>query len=205
MEKDKKNNTNLILIIIGSFVLGAIIVGGLIFYINNHKSNHYEDWEEDEEWEVVEDGPEEDSAIPDVETESDGEDQVNEYGATYVNDPEKLKKGIVGEITYPCADCENSKYVNYTLYKNHTLYKGVRDGDWNKVGKAIVIFTGEGTTYYTILNGYVYEGMYHEKSGLCSYEDWNEETEGLEDFYYRPTPSKGVKLTRFEIYTPELK
>lgn len=88
----------------------------------------------------------------------------------------------------------------YILLKNGRLgpvgYQG--DGSWEKVGGAVVIFTGEGTSHISIIDGYVYEGRY--KDGECWNEEWNPEEECLEDVGYFPTHDRGEAIVSLKWY-----
>lgn len=100
----------------------------------------------------------------------------------------KLKQGIIGEVII-------SPNHTFNLYKDHRIHSYPSDGDWQKYGEIITIFTGEGTSYITIINGFAYDGYYDPSTGECCYEDWvgDEESGGLENVCYKPTPSKGEK------------
>ena len=69
--------------------------------------------------------------------------------------------------------------------------------------ESIVIFTGEGTSYLSILGDYIYEGYYHD--GQCWIEEWvggeeGSDEGGLEDVGYYPKPSNGKKLVSIRFY-----
>ncbi len=63
-------------------------------------------------------------------------------------------------------------------------------GSWNKVKNALVYYTGEGTSYMSIIDGYEYEGEYRE-DGKCWSEEWNASDECLDDVGYTPTKDNG--------------
>lgn len=68
---------------------------------------------------------------------------------------------------------------------------------------SLIIFTGEGTSYLSILDDYIYEGYYHD--GLCWNEEWvggeeGSDEGGLEDVGYYPEPSKGEKFVSIKFY-----
>ena len=88
----------------------------------------------------------------------------------------------------------------YILLKNGRLgpvgYQG--DGSWEKVGGAVVIFTGEGTSHISIIDGYVYEGWY--KDGECWNEEWNPEEECLDAVGYFPTHDRGEAIVSLKWY-----
>lgn len=68
---------------------------------------------------------------------------------------------------------------------------------WSKVKNALVYYTGEGTLYMSIIDGYEYEGEYRT-DGKCWREEWNASEEGLDDVGYTPTKDKGKKLKSFK-------
>jgi len=51
---------------------------------------------------------------------------------------------------------------------------------WSKVKNAIVYYTGEGTSFKSIIDGYEYEGEY-QQNGKCWREEWNASDECLDD------------------------
>ena len=89
-----------------------------------------------------------------------------------------------------------------TLKTDHTIPEFSLDADWKITDGAIVIFTGEGTSFLTIIDGILYEGRYED--GKCWIEEWVGGKEGeegsLEDVGYTPVPSKGKRLKGIKIY-----
>lgn len=91
----------------------------------------------------------------------------------------------------------------YTLKTDSTVAELSGDAAWWKKDGAIVVFTGEGTSHWTLLDGYLYEGYYED--GQCWQEEWVGGEEGgpeggLEDVGYIPKPSRGEKLKSLKIY-----
>lgn len=79
------------------------------------------------------------------------------------------------------------------------------ESNWEIVDDVLVCFTGEGTSYFSIIDGYVYEGEYRS-DGKCWVEEWigDGETGGLDEVGYYPTPEKGTKLRNFKwLKSPE--
>lgn len=77
------------------------------------------------------------------------------------------------------------------------------EGRWWMDGGVLVCFTGEGTSHFSIIDGYEYQGEYRSEDGMCYNEEWvgDQETGGLDDVGYYPTPSKGTKLKSFKWFT----
>lgn len=77
------------------------------------------------------------------------------------------------------------------------------EGCWWMDGDVLVCFTGEGTSHFSIIDGYEYRGEYLSEDGMCHNEEWvgDQETGGLDDVGYYPTPSKGTKLKSFKWFT----
>lgn len=71
---------------------------------------------------------------------------------------------------------------------------------WWMDGDVLVCFTGEGTSHFSIIDGYEYQGEYRSEDGMCYNEEWvgDQETGGLDDVGYYPTSSKGTKLKSFK-------
>lgn len=108
------------------------------------------------------------------------------------------------------ADLPDGVYAEYILGDGRTyslkengavLCDGeiLTGANWSFEDKAIVIYTGEGTSFFTILDGYLYGGYY--KNGQCWVEEWvgDGEDGGLEDVGYIPTPDKGEKIKKIRI------
>lgn len=74
------------------------------------------------------------------------------------------------------------------------------EGSWWMDGGVLVCFTGESTYHFSIIDGYEYQGEYRSEDGMCYNEEWvgDQETGGLDDVGYYPTPSKGTKLKSFK-------
>lgn len=89
---------------------------------------------------------------------------------------------------------DNSKTLHFRLNKTIAEIPGV---SWDKVKNALVYYTGEGTSFKSIIDGYEYEGEYRE-DGKCWREEWNATDECLEDVGYTPTKDKGKKLKNFK-------
>lgn len=93
-----------------------------------------------------------------------------------------------------------------TLNNDFSVKEWGGDAYWEKgENNTLVIFTGEGTSYISIIGGYVYEGYYHD--GQCWVEEWvdgeeGSEEGGLEDVGYIPIPSKGEKLKNIKFFGP---
>lgn len=87
-----------------------------------------------------------------------------------------------------------------TLKNNFSIIEWEGDAFWEKgEDNTLVIFTGEGTSFISIIGDYAYEGQYHD--GQCWVEEWvGGEEGGLEDVGYIPTPSKGEKLRSIKFY-----
>ncbi len=89
---------------------------------------------------------------------------------------------------------DNSKTLHFRLNKTIAEIPGV---SWDKVKNALVYYTGEGTSFKSIIDGYEYEGEYRE-DGKCWREEWNATDEYLEYVGYTPTKDKGKKLKSFK-------
>lgn len=91
-----------------------------------------------------------------------------------------------------------------TLRTNSTVevldpegYKWGEEADWwEGEDGVIVIFTGEGTRHWSIIDDYIYDGYYRD--GQC----WNEELVNgdLEDVGYTPNHSNGERLKNIKFY-----
>lgn len=92
------------------------------------------------------------------------------------------------------AEYENGKILHFKSDKTIAEIPGV---SWNKVKNALVYYTGEGTSYISIIDGYEYDGMYQE-DGKCWREEWDPTNECLDDVGYTPTKDKGKKLKSFK-------
>lgn len=88
----------------------------------------------------------------------------------------------------------NGKTLHFRLDKTIAEIPGA---SWDKVKNALVYYSGEGTLYISIIDGYEYEGEYRE-DGKCWREEWNASDEGLDDVGYIPSKDKGKKLKSFE-------
>lgn len=91
----------------------------------------------------------------------------------------------------------------YSLIKDGTVAELSGDASWWKKDGAIVVFTGEGTSHWTLLDGYLYEGYYED--GQCWQIEWVGGEEGsseggLDDVGYIPHPSRGEKLKSLKVY-----
>lgn len=102
----------------------------------------------------------------------------------------KLQSGIVGE-----AVLANGRKLTF---KSGGKIVEWYDATWEKVEDAIVIYTGEGTSHISLIDGYSYRGDYGD--GKCWNEEWDDTTESLENVTYVPTPDKGQKLLSFRWY-----
>lgn len=102
----------------------------------------------------------------------------------------EFKAGIVGEAVL--ADGRKLTFLSGGKIVDWEI------AVWEKVDKAIVIYTGEGTTFMSLIDGYSYWGDYRD--GKCWNEEWDDTTESLEDVGYVPTPDKGEKLISFRWY-----
>lgn len=89
---------------------------------------------------------------------------------------------------------DNGKTLHFRLNKTIAEIPGV---SWDKVKNALVYYTGEGTSFKSIIDGYEYEGEYRE-DGKCWREEWNATDEYLEYVGYTPTKDKGKKLKSFK-------
>lgn len=89
---------------------------------------------------------------------------------------------------------DNGKTLHFKSDKTIAEIPGV---SWDKVKNALVYYTGEGTSYISIIDGYEYEGEYRE-DGKCWREEWNASDECLDDVGYTPTKDNGKKLTSFK-------
>lgn len=89
---------------------------------------------------------------------------------------------------------DNGKTLHFKTDKTIAETPGA---SWSKVKNALVYYTGEGTIYMSIIEGYEYEGEY-QQDGKCWREEWNATDECLEDVGYTPTKDKGKKLRSFE-------
>lgn len=89
---------------------------------------------------------------------------------------------------------DNGKTLNFRSDKTIAEIPGV---SWGKVKNALVYYTGEGTSYISIIDGYEYEGEYRE-DGKCWREEWNATDECLDDVGYTPTKDNGKKLKSFK-------
>lgn len=82
-------------------------------------------------------------------------------------------------------------------FKSDKTIAEIPGASWDKVKDALVYYTGEGTSYMSIIDGYEYEGEY-KSNGKCWEEEWNTSDECLEDVGYTPTKDKGKKLKSFK-------
>lgn len=89
---------------------------------------------------------------------------------------------------------DNGKTLHFKSDKTIAEIPGV---SWDKVKNALVYYTGEGTSYISIIDGYEYEGEYREDD-KCWREEWNASDECLDDVAYPPTKANGKKLKSFE-------
>ena len=85
---------------------------------------------------------------------------------------------------------DNGKTLHFRLDKTIAEIPGA---SWDKVKNALVYYTGEGTSFMSIIDGYEYEGEYRQ-DGKCWKEEWNASDECLEDVGYTPAKEKGKKL-----------
>lgn len=97
--------------------------------------------------------------------------------------------GIVAIAVY-----DNDKKLHF---KSDATIAEIPGASWNKVGEALVYYTGEGTLYKTIIDGYEYEGEYRQ-DGKCWREVWNDYDECLEDVGIVPAKDNGEKLKSFK-------
>lgn len=88
---------------------------------------------------------------------------------------------------------DNGKTLHFRTDKTIAEIPGA---SWCKVKNALVYYTGEGTLYKSIIEGYEYEGEF-QTNGKCWNEEWNATDECLEDVGYTPTKGKGKKLKSF--------
>lgn len=89
---------------------------------------------------------------------------------------------------------DNGKTLHFRSDKTIAEIPGV---SWDKVKNALIYYTGEGTSYISIIDGYEYEGEYRE-DGKCWREEWNASDECLDDVGYTPTKDNGKKLKSFK-------
>lgn len=89
---------------------------------------------------------------------------------------------------------DNGKTLHFKTDKTIAEIPGV---SWDKVKNALVYYTGEGTSFISIIDGYEYEGEYRE-DGKCWREEWNATDECLDDVGYTPTKDNGKKLKSFK-------
>lgn len=89
---------------------------------------------------------------------------------------------------------DNGKTLHFRTDKTIAEIPGT---SWDKVKNALVYYTGEGTSFKSIIDGYEYEGEYRQ-DGKCWNEVWNASDECLDDVGYIPTKDKGKKLKSFE-------
>ncbi|MDO5332896.1 MAG: hypothetical protein Q4F93_02635 [bacterium] len=82
-------------------------------------------------------------------------------------------------------------------FKSDKTIAEIPGASWNKVKNALVYYTGEGTLYMSIIDGYEYEGEYRQ-DGKCWKEEWNASDECLDDVGYTPTKDNGKKLKSFK-------
>lgn len=130
----------------------------------------------------------------------------NPYGRPY---PE-----MIGYVVYDKTDLSSNfedisdiyakiilpDYRKLTLKTDQTIMEWSGESSWEESQDgSIVIFTGEGTCYYSILGDYIYEGEYHD--GQCWNEEWvGGEEGGLEWVGYYPKHSNGKKLVSIIFY-----
>ncbi len=109
---------------------------------------------------------------------------------------DKLNAGIRGEAI--CADGRTM-----TFKTDGTIPELSLDARWEIIDNVVVIFTGEGTAYWSIIDGYIYVGRYED--GQCWNEEWvgDGDSGGLDVVGYTPEPSKGEKLREFHWYVGE--
>ena len=96
--------------------------------------------------------------------------------------------------TAAIAVYDNGKTLHFRSDKTIAEIPGA---SWDKVKNALVYYTGEGTSYISIIDGYEYEGEYRE-DGKCWREEWNASDECLDDVTYPPTKANGKRLKSFE-------
>lgn len=87
-----------------------------------------------------------------------------------------------------------------TFLTDHTIPE-LNGAAWEWKGKALVYYSGEGSSYLTIIDGYEYEGYYDQKDGMCYYEVSDPGCQCLDDEGYYPIPSKGRRLKSFKWFT----
>ena len=84
-----------------------------------------------------------------------------------------------------------------TFLTDHTIPE-LNGAAWEMAGEAIVYYSGEGTTFYTIMDGYEYRGEYSPEDGMCHFEDYDADSGYMDDLTYYPVPSKGTRLKSFK-------
>lgn len=89
---------------------------------------------------------------------------------------------------------DDGKTLHFRTDKTIAEIPGV---SWSKVKNALVYYTGEGTSFKSIIDGYEYEGEY-QQNGKCWREEWNASDECLDDVGYTPTKDNGKKLKSFK-------
>lgn len=100
----------------------------------------------------------------------------------------KLGKGIQSEIVLP-----NGEPI--TLITDNSI-KEWGSGSWQRKGHAIELYTGEGSTYYTIICGYLFIGSYDERTGNCCVEEWDDVDQSFYDYCYHPVESANGKILK---------
>lgn len=105
------------------------------------------------------------------------------------NDDDNEMEGVAA-----IAVLNNGKTLHF---KSDKTIAEIPESSWEKVKNALVYYTGEGTSYMSIIDGYEYEGEYRQ-DGKCWKEEWNASDECLDDVGYIPSKDKGKKLKSFE-------
>lgn len=103
----------------------------------------------------------------------------------------KISNDKYAEIVLPWG-------VKITLKADHTIPELSPEASWEIKDDALLIFSGEGTTYWTIIGEYLYEGYYED--GLYWVQEWDTETKCFVDEGFPPMPSMGEKLKSIKIY-----
>lgn len=87
-----------------------------------------------------------------------------------------------------------------TFLTDHTIPE-LNGATWEWKGEAIVFYSGEGTTFYTIIDGYEYRGEYSPEDGMCYYEVYDPDYGSMDEEGYYPIPSEGTRLKSFKWFT----
>lgn len=114
---------------------------------------------------------------------------------TIKNGSKQISNDIYAELVLPWDK-------SITLKSDHSIPELPEDANWEIKDEAIVIYSGEGTTYWTIIDGYLYEGFYED--GYYWVQEWDTETESFVEEGFPPMPSMGEKLKSFKIYGDNL-